>query len=138
LNLIFDQAERVAAYVSEKIGAPCSGPLVAVGLSQDGQTLCGGAVFNNWTGANIELGFACDVPLTRGLLKAFNHYVFIQLKATRCTAITKRSNKRTRKILERVGFLFEGVSPKYFGPNKSQDGFRYVLYPEALNRYVRL
>lgn len=136
IRLVFGEDNAVAAYVGEKIGSGFSPPLATIGMTRDGQTLCGGAVFHNYTGANIDMGLALDVPLNRGLMRALHNYVFEQLKALRCTAITKRSKKKNHKMLKRFGFQFEGVSPRYFGPKKSDDGFRFVFFSDTGSKFL--
>ncbi len=137
--LVFNQHDRVARWVSEKIGSLISPPYVAIGATKDGHALCGGAVFNDWNGHNIEITLASDGCLTRGTIRAVYHYLFNQSKAGRVTAHTRRSNKAMRNMLPRFGFTPEfGGQPakRFFGPSKADDAFVFVLTPENARKFL--
>ena len=104
-------------------------------MTDDDRLYCGGAVFNNWNGANIDLTIAMDAPPTRGIIRALQHYVFVQSGATRVSALTRRSNKRVQKLLPRLGFAFEGTRKRYFGPHRADDAFAYGLLPENMRTF---
>lgn len=130
MRLVFKEDEKVASFVSDRIGHVISPPFVAIGMTADGKRYCGGAVFNNWNGSNIEITVAMDKPVSRGVIRALHHYVFVQSKATRVTAHTRRSNKKAQRVLPRLGFKFEGIAKRYFGPERQDDAICYVLLPE--------
>lgn len=135
-RLIFGHDAEVAAWVSEKVGYLISPPFVAIGATKDGQSLCGGAVFNNWNGANIEITLASDSALTRGTIRGVYDYVFNQSKATRVTAHTRRSNKAMRELFPRLGFTFESVAKRFYGPRKADDAFVYALFPDNARKWL--
>lgn len=133
---MFEQHDRVAQWVSEHVGAKMERPYVGLGISgDDGQTLCGGIIFNNWNGFNIDVTLALTEPLTRPIIQGVWYYVFEQSKATRVTARTMRSNKKTRELLPRLGFKFEAVSPRWYGPDRKHDAFQFALFPENARFY---
>lgn len=139
MQLVFGQHDLVAGWVSERIGALISKPYVAIGATKDGKALCGGAVFNNWNGHNIEISLASEGCLTRGTIRAVYHYLFEQSKAGRVTAHTRRSNTAMREMLPRFGFVPEfGGQParRFYGPNKADDAFVFVLFPENARKYL--
>ena len=139
MRLVFDQHDLIAEWVSKRIGALIAKPYVAIGATKDGKTLCGGAVFNNWNGHNIEITLASEGGLTRGTIRAVYHYLFEQSKAGRVTAHTRRSNKAMREMLPRFGFVPEfGGQParRYYGPNKADDAFVFVLTPENASKFL--
>ncbi len=136
MNLVFGHDDLVAAWVSEKIGARISPPYAAIGATKDGNTLCGGVVFNRWNGHNIDITLASEGCLTRGNIRGVYNYIFEQVKAGRVSAVTRRSNKRMQRMLPRFGFEFEGVSKRYYGPTKADDGFWFVLFPEKARRFL--
>lgn len=133
--LVFNQHDLVAGWVSERIGALIAKPYVGIGAARDGK-LCGGAVFNNWNGHNIEITLASEGCLTRGTIRAVYHYLFVQSKAGRVSAQTRRSNKLMREMFPRLGFEFEGVAHRFYGPTKSDDAFRFVLFPEKARKFL--
>lgn len=134
--LVFGQDELVARWMSEKSGVMFSPPYVAIGATQDQATLCAGVLFNNWNGVNLDISLAADV-LSRGAIRGVFEYVFNQAGALRLTAITKRSNKTMREMLPRFGFRSEGVSARYFGSRRADDGFRFVLFREDARKWMR-
>ena len=136
IQLVFGQDDIVAGWVSKKIGALISPPFVAIGVTRDGTALCGGTVFHHWNGHNLEITLASDGAITRGTLRAIYHYMFEQVDAGRVTARTRRSNKTMRDMLPRLGFQFEGVSRRYYGPNKADDAFVFVLFPENARKFL--
>ena len=136
MKLVFNEHDRIAQWVSEKVGYRICPPYVAIGATKDGASLCGGAVFNHWNGANIEITLASDGALTRGTIRAIYNYVFVQSKATRVSAHTRRSNKVMRKMFPRLGFTFEGVAKRFYGPDRSDDGFVFVLFPDNARKWL--
>jgi RimJ/RimL family protein N-acetyltransferase len=134
MQLVFGQHDLVADWVSEKIGALIAKPYVAIGAMRDGK-LCAGWVFNHWNGHNIEISWASEF-LTRGMIRAVHHYVFVQSGAGRVSALTRRSNKTMREMFPRFGFEFEGVQRRYYGPNKADDAFLFVLFPENARKFL--
>lgn len=136
IQLVFDQHDLVADWVVERIGALIAKPYVAIGATRDGKTLCGGAVFNNWNGHNIEITLASEGCLTRGTIKAVYNYLFVQSKAGRVSAQTRRSNKVMRNMFPKFGFEFEGVARNFYGPKRADDAFRFVLFPDNARKFL--
>lgn len=142
MRLVFPPNEaaskQIAEWVSIRVESQISPPYVAIGMTDDDRLYCGGVIFNNWNGANIEFTMAMDRPLTRGVLRAIYHYVFIQSKATRLSAHTRRSNKRVARLLPRLGFQFEGVAKRFYGPNRSDDALCYAIFPDTTSKLYDL
>lgn len=122
--------------MSEKIGIAFVPPFVTIGATQDGQTLCAGVLFNNCNGFNLDISLAADV-LSRGAIRGVYDYAFNQSGALRLTALTRRSNKKMRAILPRLGFRPEGVSARYFGPRRSDDAFRFALFRHDAEKWMK-
>ena len=139
MRLVFGQDDLVARYVSDNLGVVISPPLTAIGATRDGQTLCAGAVFTDWNGSNLDIHLYGDGAITRGCVRGIYHYAFVQCGANRLTAVTRRTNHKMKKHLPKLGFQFEGLSKRFFGPTKPEDGFRFALFPEDalkwMNRY---
>lgn len=102
---------RVAAYVSEKTGANFTpGMYQSFAILNDEREFCGGVVVSNFREHDCELSCAAETPVAwkDSILRAVFDYVFNQLGCVRCTAITKKGNKRARAFLEGMGFQLEG------------------------------
>jgi hypothetical protein len=136
LILVFGQDDLVAHWMSGKIGIVFVPPFVTIGATQDGQSLCAGVLFNNWNGFNMDISLAADV-LSRGAIRGVYDYAFNQTGALRLTAITRRSNRRMRDILPRLGFKHEGVSFRHFGARRSDDAFRFALFRQDAEKWIR-
>lgn len=136
MNLVFSRDDEVAAWVAERVGSIIAKPYVGIGATRDGATFCTGVVFNNWNGHNIEITLASDGGLTRGVIRGIYHYLFVQSKAGRVTAHTRRSNKIMRRMLPRFGFIEESVAKRFYGPNKRDDAFVFALFSENARKYL--
>ncbi len=136
IRLVFNEHDRVADWVSEKLSVLIAKPYVAIGATRDDINLCGGAVFNGWNGRNIEITLASDHCMTQGTIRGIYHYLFIQSKAGRVSARTRRNNYIMREMFPRFGFEFEGVERRYYGPKKADDAFRFALFPEKARRFL--
>lgn len=136
MQLVFGRDEEVCKWVCEKVDCTISPPFVAIGAKKDGK-LIGGAVFNEYNGANIHITLASDGALARGTIAGIYDYCFNQSKVGRVTAMTKRSNKQMRDLLPRLGFKFEAVLSRYYGPKRGDDAFTYALFPENAKDYLK-
>lgn len=127
LRLLFGHDAAVAAWVGDALGTVIVPPFTAIGVLDVAGTLCGGFVFSSFNGANIEVTAFGARILRRGVLCAVTRYVFVQLGCTRLSATVRRGNKTMRRLMPRLGFRCEGVSPHFYGSRASDDGFRYGM-----------
>lgn len=133
--LIFGQDEAIAKFVGSTLGITLHPPLSAIGFARNDK-LIGGAVFNQFNGSNIEVTLVCPM-LSRETIRALVRYAFVQLGCLRMTAKTKRSNKRTCQILPKIGFQYEAVLRRFFGPQTADDAIVYRLDRDlALSRWL--
>jgi len=107
MRLILDSKHRVAAWVHARIGYgfPFS-EFEAIGLEDRGEIIAG-AVFNGYTGPEIEISVAAN-RVTRAAIVAVFRYVFHQLGCQRATAHVPAKAKRTLSFCKRLGFVIEG------------------------------
>lgn len=103
--------ERVARFVSERLGFGLCPPFTAMGLDRDGEII-GGVVFNMFEGADVHVSVA-GRGWTREFLKAVGSYVFDTLRCERMTAVT--ADEVTATFAERLGGQHEGVLRNHFG-----------------------
>lgn len=123
MNLILGSDADIAAFVSERIGQPIVQPFTAIGwFDQKGRL--GGCVFNNKDAANIDLTFAMDGLMDRGVMRAIGHYVFKQLGCARVTMKTRKSNKRACRAAHISGFQFEATLKRWYG---DEDGVQFKM-----------
>lgn len=88
---------------------------VGIGIA-DGSHLLAVVAYDNFRKGrsgqplNIECSIAADNPrwAARGIIRAILSYPFEQLRVPRVTAMVAEKNMRSRKMLERLGFVTEG------------------------------
>ena len=108
--------ERVARFVGGQIGSIIYPPFTAMGVERGGEVI-GGAVFNCYTGPDIELTLAGKV-WSRSFLREVGAYAFDQLGCVRVQMTTEQ--EKVAQYAERLGGKREGVLRDKFG--KGRDG----------------
>ena len=88
---------------------------VGIGFLDDNNPVAG-IVFHNRTARDIHVSAFALSPswCRRGHLRFLFDYPFKQLKLPRMTATSRKGNRRARKLIEGLGFSYEGAQPKYF------------------------
>jgi|SRR5215831_4304457 len=139
MRLVTGQDEIVANFVSQAYGRKIHPPYTAIGwvaVDHIGNwKLISGAVFNDYSGASIELTF-CG-KLTRQVCRDIGNYVFCQLKCLRLTVRTMRKNKAITKLLFDHGWICEGELKRFYGSTKSQNALIYRLEAENAQRWMK-
>ena len=98
--------ENLESFGFDRFGNPL---WQCMGFSVDGELACV-VVAYHYTRPNILWAFASDNPrwATKGNIAAALQWVFVQLKCDRVTSMVLKSNKRSRKFQEGIGFKVEG------------------------------
>jgi RimJ/RimL family protein N-acetyltransferase len=129
--ILVGERERVRDFVCARI-ADCavSERYEALGAVDRDGVLIGGFVFYDWRwapgGGDIMLAAAGGGPwVTKGNLRAWFSYPFVQLGCNRITSVVSKKNRVSREMTERLGFKREGCVRGAFGPGK--DGVLYGL-----------
>ncbi len=136
MRTLIGHDESVTAWVSKKLNKPILGPLATIGwLGPDG-TLKGAAVFNDFNGSNIEITICGAGTMTRQTIREAMRYAFVQQKVNRLSARTERCNKRMRQLMPRIGFTFESVAARYFGPHRRNDALVYRMLRADAERWL--
>lgn len=103
--------ERVARFVSERVGSAFCPPFTAMGIERDGEIVAG-VIFNQFEGANVHVTIA-GTGWTRDFIEAVGQYVFGQLGCLRMTITTRQS--AVVSYAERLGAEVEGRMRDHFG-----------------------
>lgn len=118
MTLIFDRS-RVLEWAESRLPGVDKERASCIGV-EDPKTgeLIAAAVFHNYRGHDVEIGFAADSPrwAQRGVVRAIFGYVFNQLGCTRLTTITGENNERALRLDEGLGFVREGYHPHGMAP----------------------
>lgn len=131
----------VAAWVATQLDMPAArfGPCAAIGIVLRGQ-LIAGVVYNGYRryeeGAVIEASIAAITPkwATRQVLSAIFAYPFQQMQVTRLQVTCRKSNKRARKFVTRLGFKMDCVARRLW--DGKHDAVVYSMIPEE-NRWTK-
>jgi len=116
--LVFGQDQTIIPWALHHLGrdAPREGfgPAVTIGIAADFEGLVAAAVYHNARDHDIGLTFCATTPLwaTKGNIAAIFRYPFGQLGVERVTCLTRKSNKRARKLMKGLGFQHEGTHRK--------------------------
>lgn len=118
--------EYVARWVIARLGAgeiPAP-PYSAVGFADESGLRCG-VIYHEYRKIDIRIVMAADSPkwATRGTIRNILAYPFLQLGCRRVTAVIAKKNKRSRRLVEGVGFVLEGGLRRAMG-----DGDMACLY----------
>lgn len=119
MNLIYDM-DVIYPWARERLPDFDPDRSTAIGV-MDGDELIAAAVFFNFKGHDVEIGFAADDPrwARRDVIRGIFHYIFEQLGCIRLTTITGEHNARARKLDEGLGFKQEGYHPRGMGPDEA-------------------
>ena len=95
------------------------GHFTALGVVRD-ETLIGGVVYHGYLGHDCQVSIWID-RATFMPWRALFEYPFGQLNCERITAVVGKRNKRSRRLVEKLGFKLEGVH------RKGLDGFEDAM-----------
>ena len=141
---VYGQDERVGKFVAKGLhdvdGLEDFGKFVSIGIEKDGDIVAG-AVYNNVRSNgdvpfDMSLAFYASSPAwaTRTNMEAILGYPFDHLKLKRITAIVKKSNKKVRKLISRLGFQYEGKARMAW--NGESDAFIYGMLKEEADMCI--
>lgn len=105
------------------------GPHTTLGVVRRG-VLVGGVVYHGFRGFDVQMSAAFDTPgwALPGTMRAIFAYPFLDLGCRRVTAFVGRKNKRSRKLVEGLGFALEGVARR--GMDGYEDAFLFGMLKE--------
>jgi RimJ/RimL family protein N-acetyltransferase len=129
-SILIGADEMVAAWVSARL--PEAGGFEkykALGVVRGGK-IVGGVVYHHYIGHDIRASVAYENNglASSGVVRALFAYPFLDLKCARISVMVSRKNKKSRKLIEGLGFKLEGVHPK--GMDGINDAFSYGMLKE--------
>lgn len=139
LLLIGGQDQTVLDWASAVLNKKFVQPASAFGITDENGLLKGAAIFNDYyKGGNIEMTYIGAGTFSRSIMKGLARYAFTACQVSRVTLKTQRANLVVRKLLKagRLGWQFEGVIPRYFGPTKQDDALTFVLYKHKAPKWM--
>lgn len=103
----------------------------AIGIVRN-HHLIGSAIFQNYSGYDVELSYYGPQTFSAGIAKTLARYTIERFNVDRLTMRTNRKNVSIIKMFHRFGFKFEGVQHRFYGP--FGDAAVFVLFKEQLER----
>jgi hypothetical protein len=139
-----EQTYQMAQWCSERLNEPLEAfgfnrnglPLFeCIGFSREGRLACVVVLYHKTTNG-VFCSFAADTPrwASKENIAAWGQWIFGQMGLDRVTATIKKSNKRSRKFVEGVGFRVEGKLRKAV---KGEDMIVYGLLKEEHDTWLR-
>ena len=134
MPLIFDDKERVGAWVAKEVVQEAEwGSYYAMGAEVDGQ-IVSGIVFNNFNECNATCHIAVSKP-NKLFLELLDHaflYAFETCGLRRLTGLVEADNSKALKLDKHIGFLQESVMQE--AGSEGQDMVVLVLWPQNYHR----
>ena len=134
MPLIFDDKERVGAWVAKEVVQEAEwGSYYAMGAEVDGQ-IVSGIVFNNFNECNATAHIACSKP-NKLFLELLDHaflYAFETCGLRRLTGLVEADNSKALKLDKHIGFLQESIMRE--AGSEGQDVVVLVLWPQNYRR----
>lgn len=124
----------LCAWAESKITGAKFANYQTIGVLRDGK-IAAVAVYHEYRHPSIEMSFAADSPrwATRQVIYTLMAYPFDQLEVRRVTAITRKKNRKIRRLIEGIGFKLEGTLRfAYDKPN--DDACVYGFFRENLEK----
>ena len=103
----------------------------AIGIVRNNH-LIGAAIFQNFSGHNVELSYYGPQTFSAGIAKALARYAVERFSVDRLTMRTNRKTASILKMFHRFGFKYEGMQHRYYGP--FGDAAVFVLFRERLEQ----
>jgi len=125
-TIIYGQDNRVADFVTSLLSDCEFGKDInTLGVESNGE-LIAGVIFDGYTGPSISIHVAAvegKLWLSREFLFRVFAYPFLQLECHRTTALVRTDNLKSRKLVEHLGFVREGLMRR-----GATDGTDYIIY----------
>lgn len=130
-GLLFGHDRSVAAWCWNEFKLTPMPIDAAVGIVRN-NVLIGAAIYQNYSGFNVELSYYGPHTFSAGIARALAQFTVARFNVDRLTMRTNRKNSSILKMFHRFGFKFEGVQHRYYGP--FGDAAVFVLFREDLER----
>src|SRR6266849_4308867 len=134
-GLLFGHDQAVAVWTFNDFRITPMPINAAIGIVRTNR-LIGAAIFQNFSGFNVELSYYGHQTFSAGIAKALARFTVERFNVDRLTMRTNRKNTSILKMFQRFGFKFEGVQHRYYGP--FGDAAVFVLFREDLERIAGL
>jgi RimJ/RimL family protein N-acetyltransferase len=106
----------------------------AIGVMNEKGEIIGAALFQDFNGYNVELGYYGPKTVSLGISRALAKIALGVFNASRVTVVTSKKNKRLMRGLIKIGFKLEGVQRCFYGheDNNRNTGVRFVMFKDRI------
>lgn len=103
----------------------------------DSKGVRGIALFDNFTGSNINIHIWSRKGITRNQIQDVYRYAFDQLKCNRMTGIFPSSHKNLLQLIKRFDFEYECTMRDYFGsPEAPESAVVYYISRDKALKWI--
>ncbi len=134
-TMLFGYDQSIAQWTWNEFGITPAPINAAIGLVRYNK-LIGAAIFQNFTGYNIELSYYGPNTFSASIARTLAKFTIERFNIDRLTMRTNRSNINILRMFHKFGFKFEGIQKRYYGP--FGDAAIFVLFREDLERIGRI
>lgn len=127
--------QMVAAWFGSLTGSPQYGPYAALGWVDDSGAIVGAALFMDYSGSSIELH--AIGRMTRQMLRECFQYAFDTAGVLYLRAKPPRHQRKSRDVLERIGFVPECTMRRYYGPTRGCDAIVYRIDRRTAEKWMK-
>lgn len=133
MRLVLGHDALVAQWAKDKYAAGLPPYIQAMGIVDDEGNIRGAATLHEFNGFNVELCYWGPGTASIHIARQITAICFDGLKVLRITCRTPRGNKVLVKHLPRIGFRYEGLLRRYYGPTRAHDAILFgALRSDAL------
>jgi len=137
VRIVAGHDHEVAAWAQDKYERGLRPYDAALAIVNKQEQIVGAATLHEFNGSNVELCYWGPNTLTRYIAGAIAYFCFRTIKANRITCRTPRWNKPVVRHLPKLGFKYEGLLRRYYGPDRKHDAIIFGLLLSDAERLLR-
>lgn len=119
-------------------GYPVSPPFSAIGWI-NGKGIVGQCIFNDYTGADVEIHLYLPGYINRKTITDVYNYVFNILGCVRLTAKPSTRHNKLLEVLERMGFVYEFTQKDHYKVgDELLDAVVYKLTKDTIPKWIKI
>lgn len=137
--LVGEQHKKVIAdWCAMKLGCHFGSIYHAIGvIPTGGGELLGAAVLHDLTAHDVELSMYGPKTLTADLCRLIGYYCFLDRNLQRLTIVIPRHKSKLRLKVMKLGFKYEGIKRRLYGPFKRHDGVMFGMLRSEAGMFLK-
>lgn len=110
---------------------------LAIGVLNEQNLMVGAVLFQEYNGFNAELSYFGPKTMTLGMVRSLATIAVRELNVLRLTVRVPRRAKRLQRGVRKIGFVYEGLMPCFYGSAKGDAAVILGMYRDKLERLMR-